>query len=52
MQSTWKKSVNIERFLIEIFFHCDLDVHFIEQEAAEITFSEAAKLWLLTKYLS
>lgn len=26
--------------------------HFIEQEAAEITFFEAAKLWLLTKYLS
>lgn len=34
------------------FFHCDWDVHYIEQEAAEITFSEAAKSWLLTKYLS
>lgn len=34
------------------FFHSDSDVHYIEQEAAEITFSEAAKLWLLTKYLS
>lgn len=52
MQSTWKKFVETWRFLIEVFFfHRDSDVHYIEQEAAEITFSEAAKLWSLTKDL-
>lgn len=51
MQSIWKKSSKME-ISDGIFFHCDLDVRYIEQEAAEIAFSEAATLWFLITYLS
>lgn len=41
-----------ERFLMEMFFRCDWDVHYSELEEAEIMFFGAATLWLLVTYPS